>query len=338
MPPMRRLEPAATTTASAKGLGDMPLWCPALATRVEPRRARVWRRDPGPVRSRRTVWAKTIRPATVWSTRVTTTSISRWRWLPPPSTTIIVPSSRNADALAGLLALLDDLDAHLLAGQEGGLHRVRQLVEVHDAHALELGDPVEVVVGGQDRGAAGPRQGDQLGVHGLDLGRVLVGQLEVDAVVLLEHREHLEAAPAATPAVGLGVVGDVLELAEDEARHDQRAPQEPRRDDVHEPAIDDGARVEVGDQALLGLAVAGGRGVAADRPGRRRGAPASRSSRLATVRPIMPRPRTSDTPSGSSQPYGSGKLASGRPSSRPISRPDQQAQDGRHELAGGHGP
>ena len=35
----------------------------------------------------------------------------------------------------------------------------------------------------------------------------------------------------------------------------------------------------------------------------------------------MPSPSTTETPSGSSQPYGSGKLASGRPSSRPISRP-----------------
>ena len=35
----------------------------------------------------------------------------------------------------------------------------------------------------------------------------------------------------------------------------------------------------------------------------------------------MPSPRTTETPSGSSQPYGSGKFASGRPSSRPSSRP-----------------
>src|SRR5579884_2987304 len=40
--------------------------------------------------------AKIIRPATVWSTRVTVTGISFWRYGLPFSTTIMVPSSRYA--------------------------------------------------------------------------------------------------------------------------------------------------------------------------------------------------------------------------------------------------
>ena len=55
---------------------------------------------------------------------------------PPPSTTIIVPSSRIGQALAGLLALLDDLDAQRVAGQERGLERVGQLVEVEHADVV----------------------------------------------------------------------------------------------------------------------------------------------------------------------------------------------------------
>ena len=47
----------------------------------------------------------------------------------------------------------------------------------------------------------------------------------------------------------------------------------------------------------------------------------SRSSRLATVSPSIPRPRKSDTPRGSHVPSGSGKADSGRPRSRPISIP-----------------
>ena len=39
-------------------------------------------------------WAKTIRPATVWRTRVTVTSTSVSIDFAPPSTTTIVPSSR----------------------------------------------------------------------------------------------------------------------------------------------------------------------------------------------------------------------------------------------------
>ena len=46
------------------------------------------------------------------------------------------------------------------------------------------------------------------------LGGVLVAQLEGDAVVLLEHGEHLEAAAAADAARLVAVVGDVLQLAD----------------------------------------------------------------------------------------------------------------------------
>src|SRR5205807_9927815 len=50
-----------------------------------------------------------------------------------------------SDALVLLLAFLDHLDIHLLAGDDNRLERVRQVVEVEDAHTFELGDAVEVV-------------------------------------------------------------------------------------------------------------------------------------------------------------------------------------------------
>ena len=56
-----------------------------------------------------------------------------------------------ADALLGLLALADDLDAQRLARQHRRLERVREVVDVEHAHALDLRDLVEVVVGRQDR-------------------------------------------------------------------------------------------------------------------------------------------------------------------------------------------
>ena len=58
-----------------------------------------------------------------------------------------------------LLALLDDPDPQLLAGQDGRLHGVRQRVDVEDADALELGDAVEVEVVRQDRLAPAPGRG-----------------------------------------------------------------------------------------------------------------------------------------------------------------------------------
>ena len=105
----------------------------------------------GAVAQSRRGWAKIIRPATVWRTRVTFTSTSL---VDEPGAALDDdhrPVIEEADALAGLLALLDHLDPELLAGQDGGLHGVGQRVDVQDPHALELGDPVQVVVVGQDR-------------------------------------------------------------------------------------------------------------------------------------------------------------------------------------------
>ena len=87
---------------------------------------------------------------------------------------------------------------------------------------------------------------DQLGVHGLHVGHVLVAQVQVDAMVLLEDGEHVQAAPAPTPAGGIAVVGDVLQLPEHEPGHDERARQEPGGDHVHQATVDDGAGVHVG--------------------------------------------------------------------------------------------
>ena len=69
------------------------------------------------------------------------------------------PVVEEADALAGLLALLDDPDPQLLAGQDGGLDGIRERVDVEDADPLELGDAVEVEVVRQDRLA--PRLGQR---------------------------------------------------------------------------------------------------------------------------------------------------------------------------------
>ena len=100
-------------------------------------------------------WAKIIRPATVWRTRVTVTSSSRvdvaGAALDHDHRAVV----EEADALAGLLALLDDPDPQLLAGQDRGLHGVGQRVDVHHPDALQLGDAVEVEVVGQDRPGCG---------------------------------------------------------------------------------------------------------------------------------------------------------------------------------------
>ena len=92
-PPIRTDRPAATTTTSA-------------AT-VAPRGAQSSRG-----------WAKIIRPATVWRTRVTATSRSRSMCRRAAFDDDHRAVVEEADALARLLALLDDPDAELLAGQD----------------------------------------------------------------------------------------------------------------------------------------------------------------------------------------------------------------------------
>ena len=129
---------------------------PSAATRCQPGGHDHRPRAPpvrAPAQSRRG-WAKIIRPATVWRTRVT---LHVDLPVDEPGAALDHdhrPVVEEADALAGLLALLDDPDAQLLAGQDRRLHRVRQRVDVQDPDALELGDAVEVEVVRQDRPAA----------------------------------------------------------------------------------------------------------------------------------------------------------------------------------------
>ena len=195
-------------------------------------------------------------------------------------------------ALPGLLALLDDLDLERIAGQERRLDRVRELIDVQDPNVVQLRHTVQVEVVGQDRGVAPVRQVDQLRVDGFHVMRVLVAQLHRDARVLLEHREDLQAAPAADATRLLAVIGDSLQLVNDEARHDQLAEQESRGDDVGDAAVDQRAGVNVGDGQLFSVRIAGRRLTAAAGP--MSCTSSARSCRLATVRPIMPKPGDDD--------------------------------------------
>ncbi len=134
---------------------------------------------------------------------------------------------------------------------------------------------------------------------------------------------------------GMVVVGDVLELAEHEARHDQQPGQEARGHDVDDATVDDGAGVEVGDGDRSLARRVGGRG--------RVTAEAQRLQSLAQVVPLgdrqahhAERQSTMETPMGSSSPAGAGRFVSGRPSRKPMSRPMSRPAIGGHELVGGH--
>ena len=149
-----------------------------------------------------------------------------------------------ADALAGLLALGDDLDPQRVAGQQRRLQRVGQRVDVQDADRLQVRHAVQVEVVGQDGRTARPGQGDQLGVDVARLGRVVVTISTGVGPSFWSRARISRPAPAAGAPLRVGAVGDPLQLVEDEVRDHQPVIQEARVDDVGDPAVDDGARVD----------------------------------------------------------------------------------------------
>ena len=62
--------------------------------------------------------------------------------------------------------------------------------------------------------------------------------------VLLELVQNVESAPTATAAHRVGRVGDMLQLAQHEARHQQRPGQEAGLADVGDTAVDDAAGID----------------------------------------------------------------------------------------------
>src|SRR2546423_2342582 len=148
------------------------------------------------------------------------------------------------DSLVLLLAFLDHLDVHLLAGNHDRFERVREVVQVEDAHTFELRDAVQVVVVRHDGGVPLRRQLGQLHVDFGDLGNILVDELDVDERLLLQQVEHLQPAPSAVSAQCVTGVRDVLQLGQHEVRHQDLVPKETGLRNVHDPAVDDDTGVE----------------------------------------------------------------------------------------------
>ena len=76
---------------------------------------------------------------------------------------------------------------HALTRQHHGLERAGELIHVEDLDALDLGQLVEVVVGGEDAGLHLLRQPDELGIDLRDVGEVALDDDE-SLVGLLQWR------------------------------------------------------------------------------------------------------------------------------------------------------
>src|SRR5574341_107994 len=104
-----------------------------------------------------------------------------------------------ADALAGLLPLLEHEDPHGLARKGHGLHGVRKVVDVQHFDALELCHLVEVEVVRNHFSAELLGQGDKLAVHLADLGKIVLDDPDLHVAHLLDAVQDVEPTPAPRP-------------------------------------------------------------------------------------------------------------------------------------------
>ena len=79
-----------------------------------------------------------------------------------------------ADGLVVVLAFLDEDEFDLVTDVQGGAHGSGQQVQIEDHEALELGDPAEVGVVGEEPRVEGFGELDELGIDELFLRLVVV--------------------------------------------------------------------------------------------------------------------------------------------------------------------
>src|SRR3981081_4500257 len=75
--------------------------------------------------------------------------------------------------------LFEDEYAHDLAWQHDGFHRIGELVNIEDHHAVQLRHLVEVEIVGHDLAIVNLSQLDQLHIHFADSGKIFLHNLNI---------------------------------------------------------------------------------------------------------------------------------------------------------------
>src|SRR3990172_254681 len=144
-------------------------------------------------------------------------------------------------ALPLLFAFLNDFDCHPLARQNYRFDGVGQIVDVEHGDALQTGDLVEIVVGGEDGAVQLLGQNHQLVVgiaHAFD---VHIGNAHGRGGFFLQAIENVQPAPPAVAPQYVRRVGNVLKLVQDEARHQHGGRDEAGLADVGDAPVNDHA-------------------------------------------------------------------------------------------------
>src|SRR5215510_12723976 len=147
-------------------------------------------------------------------------------------------------ALVVLFAFLENEDPHYLAGQHDGLERVGQLVDVKHFDAAQVGDLIEIEVVGHDRRVELFAKFDQLQVDLAHIREIGFVNLHVEVAVFLDALKDVQSSPATVALGGIGRVGDLLQLAQDELRDENRAAHKTGLGDVGDAPVNDHAGVE----------------------------------------------------------------------------------------------
>src|SRR5690606_32350136 len=155
----------------------------------------------------------------------------------------------EADALAGFPTRLDDLDLQLLTGDHRWAQRLGKGIDVDHLDALYPGDPLEVLVAGEDAIVRERGQADQLVVDRRLLIDIDFDEFQLGELLAPQALQRVEAAPATHLARGVGRIGDALQLAQHEAGHGKRHRHDPGAHQLDDAPVDDHAGVE---QQLLG--------------------------------------------------------------------------------------
>src|ERR1019366_1122991 len=149
-----------------------------------------------------------------------------------------------ANALAFVLAFADDAQGDRFARQEDDPERFGQVVQVDVIDLLQLGDIAPVVVVGIELGTQVTRQAHQLRINFRFFREVAIVDLDFIARVALDAIEHLQTAAAPGALNGVVGIGDLLELLQHKAWHDDQPLDKIRLDQVGNAAIHDDAGIE----------------------------------------------------------------------------------------------
>src|SRR5208283_3235665 len=122
--------------------------------------------------------------------------------------------------------------AHDFAGQNDGLERVGQFVDVEHGHALQLGDFVEIEIVGEDLALVELGQFDELHVDFADGGEVVFHDLDLDRRHFLKTLQDVEAAASAIAFERIGGISHQLQFAEHKLRDHNQAVEETGFGDV----------------------------------------------------------------------------------------------------------